>query len=134
MARKNVSTAAVRTWGAANLDLIPEAGHLSIVGKNGDFKPRGRVHPLVTEAFRKANPRLDYAVKVAEDPTVTFRGATVDSIGRKTTKAVTLTVKEARALLGHEAGRKGRLSMAQVKEAWDAVEADRLAPSFTKAA
>lgn len=134
MTRKNVSTAAVRTWGAANLDLIPTEGHLSIKGKDGDFKPRGRIHPTVIEAFRKANKTKTYEVKVAEAATVSFRGDTVDSIGRKTTKVVTLTVKEARALLGHEAGRKGRLSMAQVKEAWDATEANRLADQFVTAA
>lgn len=125
MARKTVPAAAVRTWGRANLDLIPEVGHKCL----GDTA-RGRLHPEVVSAYRKAHKGKTYETGAAEDPTVTFRGATLDSIGRKTTKEVTLTTAEARALLGHEKGRKGRLSMTLVREAWEATEANRLADQF----
>lgn len=119
MARKNVSTAAVRSWARENIDLIPEGDARVCLGDTA----RGLLHPEVVKAFRKANKSKTYEAGAAEEKTVTFRGAFTDARGRRNTKAVTLTVSEARALLGHEPGRKGRLPMGKVQEAWEATQA-----------
>lgn len=118
--KTNVSTATVREWAKENLSSIPEAGHFSVMGRSkedrtllGDgSRVRGRLHPSVVEAFNKAHSksRKVYAEKVAETPTVTFQVAALDKRGRTYKKSVTITTGEARVLLGHEKGKKGRLS------------------------
>lgn len=94
-ARKPVSTATVRAWAREHLDLIPEAGQ-KCLGPTA----RGRLHPEVKAAFVKHNRSKTYAEKVAEVATKTVRVPFTDAKGRKNSKVVTVTVKEARALLG----------------------------------
>lgn len=122
----NVSAAEVRAWGRENIANIPEAAR-ACLGETA----RGRLHPEVTEAFRKAHKgRKGYTPKVAEGATVTVPVVTLDKAGRKRTEQRTLAVSEARKVLGHEAGKKGRLSKATLSEALSAVEAERFADTF----
>lgn len=111
--KTNVSTATVRAWAAENLDTIDHAGHLSVLGKNGDgTNVRGRLHPSVREAFNKAHSksRKVYAEKVAESRTVSFDVAMKNSAGRWYKKTVTIETSEARILLGQPSDRRGRMS------------------------
>lgn len=97
MARKNVPASAVRTWfSETNPEGVPAPGS------------RGRLHPDTIAAFHKANPSKRYeTASEAEKPTVTVPVKVLDSIGRATTRQVTVTTESARDLLG-QAGRKGR--------------------------
>lgn len=101
MARKNVSAATVRTWAA-------EQG--IAVGK------RGRLNPAAVEAFHKANKGLKYEPRVAEHRTITVEVPGKDSRGRNIKRKRTLTLPEARALIGVE-GKRGRISKAALVEA-----------------
>lgn len=130
MARKNASAAEVRTWARQNIDLIPEEARAGL-GENA----RGRIHPAIKKAFEKANPRKVYGEKTdAEKPKVTFKAVVLDSAGRKTTREVALTTAEARALLGHESGRKGRFNKSDLTAAYEAKVAAEVADQFNKAA
>jgi ribosomal protein S5 len=109
MARKPVSTAEVRTWGRANLALVDEAGH-KCLGENA----RGRLHPAVVKAFRKAHPNRDYIEKAAESKTVSVRVPKTDKNGRVSLRSQTVTYDNAREVailagLANE-GSRGRLS------------------------
>jgi hypothetical protein len=97
MSRKNVPASAVREWFAeAQPEGVPTPGS------------RGRLHPDTIAAFHKANKGKRYeTASEAEKPTVTVPVKELDRIGRATTKQVTVTTAEARALLG-QSGRKGR--------------------------
>lgn len=126
MARKNVSAAVVRNW-FAGLDTAPEG-----IPAPGT---RGRLHPDTIAAFHKANRGMRYeTASEAEKSTVTFKAVTLDKAGRKTTREVILTTAEARVLLGHEAGRKGRFNMAVLVAAYEAQTAAEVADTFTNAA
>lgn len=129
MSRKNVPSSEVRQWGRDNLNLVPEAGR-KCLGETA----RGRLHPDLIAAFRKANKGKTYTTgSEAEQPTVTVPVVGVDRLGRKTTRKVTLTTAEARKVLGQE-GRKGRFNKTLLSEALSAAEADRVADTFTRAA
>lgn len=98
--RKNVSASVVRTWAKEN---------------GVEVGARGVIAPSVIKAFRKANPKHTYEPKVAEARTVTVDVKTKDSRGRNRTAKRTLTLPEARALLGAE-GKRGRISTARLSE------------------
>jgi len=107
MARKPVSTSEVRAWARENLSLVPEAGHKCL-----SATARGRLHPEVVKAFRKANPRKDYAEGVAEDKSVTVRVPKADKNGRVSLRSQTVSypfAREVAALAGVEVGERGRL-------------------------
>lgn len=104
--RKNVPASTVRAWAAEN---------------GVATGSRGRLHPDVTEAFHKANPRLRYEPKIAEAPTVTVKVPTTDKRGRNRTKAMTIPATEARSLAGDLAGKRGRLSEAAVERVAEAL-------------
>lgn len=115
MARKNVSASEVRMWANENIALIPEAGHLCLTGKNGVI--RGRLHPEVIAAFRKANKGKDYITgSDAEKPTVTVKVQAQDKAGRNITRKVTLLTSEARTLLG-QVDKKGKSQKGRFNEA-----------------
>lgn len=126
---KNVSAATVRAWGRANLDLVPESGR-NCLGETA----RGRLHPDLIAAFRKANKGKGYEPKAAESREVKFKGVTLDSAGRKVTREVTITTAEARTLLGQPTNTKGRLNMPMVIAAWEAEQANAVADAFANAA
>jgi hypothetical protein len=116
--RKNVPASAVREWAAT------DEGTAALNEVSAKFPgSRGRLDPTTLAVFHKANPRLRYeTASEAEKPTITVPVVRLDSRGRKTTKAVTVTTEYARALLGHEKGRRGRfdknvLSIA-LEQAW----------------
>lgn len=119
--RKNVPASEVREW------LTSEAGAKAIaaaVAKDDTIPTkvgtRGRPHPAHVALFHKANPRKRYEVGgEAEKPTITVPVAMLDSIGRKTTRQVTVTTAEARDLLG-QAGRKGRFARGDLSLALEA--------------
>lgn len=100
-ARKNVPAAAVRTWAR-------EAG--LAVGA------RGILDPAIVKAFHKANKGKVYEPKVAEGRTVTVSVATTDSRGRNRTAKRTVSLTEARKVLGAE-GKRGRISTKRLAEA-----------------
>ncbi len=116
--RKNVSAATVRAWAKDNLASIPEVGHASVMGKDGTGeRVRGRLHPEVIAAFKKANKSMTYeTASDAERPTVTVTIKGTDSKGRARSIKRTLLTTEARALLG-QTGKKGRFNMAALTEA-----------------
>lgn len=126
--KTNVSTATVRAWAAENLTSIDIAGHLSVLGKNGDgTNVRGRVHPTVREAYNKAHSksRKVYAEKVAESRTITFDVAMRNSAGRWYKKSVTIDTSAARVLLGQspdpdKGQTRGRMSHAKLALAYAA--------------
>jgi hypothetical protein len=129
MSRKNVSGSEVRAWGRANIDSVPESGR-KCLGETA----RGRLHPDLIAAFRKANKGKTYDTgSDAELPTVTVPVTSVDKNGRKTTRPVTVTTVEARKALGQE-GRKGRIALGLLSEALSAQAAAEVADTFTKAA
>lgn len=121
-ARKNVPAAQVRAWFAeAQPEGVPTPGS------------RGRLHPDTIEAFHKANPRLKYeTASEAEKRTVTVPVTKIDKAGRKRTAQVTMTTDEARAVLGHEKGKRGRFAKGDLSLALSAVEANKVASKFTK--
>lgn len=122
--RKSVSAGTVRTWAKSNLSKFDAALHPSIVGTPGKAGPRGRLHPSVIEAFHKANKSMRYeTASDAERPTVTFKYATQNARGANITKTVTLLTSEARALLGHAEGTKGRFNIGALSEAYAASQA-----------
>lgn len=94
MARKNVSAATVRTWAKENGIAVGQ---------------RGILNPAAVKAFQKANKGLKYEPKVAEHRTVTVEVPGKDSKGRNIKRKRTLTLPEARALIGVE-GKRGRIS------------------------
>lgn len=107
MARKNVSASTVRNWAKDN---------------GVEVGTRGRIHPNVISAFHKANKNMRYEVASdAEKRTVTVPVKVLDSLGRVQTKRVTVTTSEARDLLGHEKGRRGRFNRADLSLALEAV-------------
>lgn len=116
--RKNVPAKTVRAWAKDNLSSIPKVGHASVMGKDGTGeRVRGRLHPEVIAAFKKANKSMTYeTASDAERPTVTVTIKATDSAGRPRSKKVTLLTTEARALLG-QTGKKGRFNMAALTEA-----------------
>lgn len=102
-AKKNVSASVVREWAKAN-DLKVGA--------------RGRLNPDAVKAFHKANKGKVYvAASDAEKRTVTVKVQKVDSKGRKSMRPVTITTAEARKVLGHEPGKRGRISLEALSEA-----------------
>lgn len=123
--RKFVPAAEVRSWGRENIALVPESARAGL----GETS-RGRIHPELVKAFRKANPRKDYAAKVAEEATVTVPVTFLNKAGRKATRQQTITMSEARALIGAE-GKRGRLSLAELSLALSAAEADAVAKQFS---
>lgn len=128
-ARKNVPAAAVRAW-FSGLATAPEG-----IPAPGS---RGRLHPDTIAAFHKANKGLRYETGVAEAPTVEVPGVVnIDSAGRKTSKTVTITTREARELLGDktDAGKdskRGRFSKTTLALALSAQNADAVADQFSK--
>lgn len=88
--RKNVPASAVRAWFAeAKPEGVPAPGS------------RGRLHPDTIKAYNKANKGKVYeTASKAELPTVTVPVVSLDKAGRKTTRQVTVTTREARELLG----------------------------------
>lgn len=104
-ARTSVTASVVRTWATAN-PVKDDSGEVIALGQ------RGRIPAPVIAAFHKANPRQRYIVAgEAQVPTVSFTIPATDSIGRNRTKRVTITTAEARAVMGHEPGRKGRFDL-----------------------
>jgi hypothetical protein len=119
--RKNVPASTVRSWFAeAKPEGVPAPGS------------RGRLHPDTIAAFHKANPRLRYeTASEAEKPTVTVPGVvSLDKAGRKVSKTVTLTTEQARAALGHPAGKRGRFSKDTLALALSAANAAEVADQF----
>lgn len=106
---KNVPASAVRAWFA---ETKPEG-----VTAPGS---RGRLAPDTIKAFHKANKGKRYEPRVAEGATITVPVKMLDSLGRATTRKVTLPTTEARALLGHEKGRRGKFNRSDLSLALEA--------------
>lgn len=119
--RKNVPASAVRTWfNETSPTGVPAPGS------------RGRLHPDTIAAFHKANPRMRYeTASEAEKATVEVSGVvSLDKAGRKTSRTVTLTTEQARAALGHPAGKRGRFNKSDLALALSAPLADAVADKF----
>ncbi len=116
---KEVNASTVRAW-------------LTEQGQNPG--KRGRISAEQKDAFNKAHSKkgLKYVPQgEAEKPTIEVPGVvTIDKAGRKATRTVTVTTEAARALLGHEAGRRGRFSKATLALALSAQAADEVADQF----
>jgi hypothetical protein len=130
--RKNVPAKTVRAWAKDNLSTFPENLHASIVGTPGKAGPRGRLHPEVIAAFKKANKSMTYeTASEAELPTVTVTIKGTDKAGRPRSIKVTKTNAEARALLGQVGkdgkSQKGRFNLTALTEAVQAEHDDALA-------
>lgn len=108
MASTKTSTAsAVRAW---LLETKPEG---VTVGKRGLLPPEG------VKAFNSAHPRAKYVVGTKVEKTMTVPVAGTDKRGRKTTRQKTVTLAEARVVLGAE-GKRGRISKSALSEALSA--------------
>lgn len=119
--RRNVPAAQVRSWfSTVQPASVPAPGS------------RGRLHPDTIAAFHKANPRLRYeTASEAEKASIEVPGVvSLDKAGRKTSRTVTLTTEQARAALGHEAGKRGRFAKGDLALALSAPLADAVADSF----
>jgi hypothetical protein len=93
MSRKNVPASTVREWAYS------DRGQKFLTEANAPTPgPKGRIHPLTTSAFRKANPNLTYAEKVAEGKRVTVPVPARDRAGRNITRKVALPMQEFRDL------------------------------------
>lgn len=113
-ARKPVPAANVRTWAKSNLDLVPAEGVASVNG-------RGRLHPTVIAAFRKANKGLTYEPKVAQHRTMTVQYRVENAVGSLITKRHTLATATARDLLSQPSSRRGRIAQGDVTLALEAL-------------
>lgn len=125
--KRNVSASAVREWltSDAGQDALRNADVTTVIGK------RGRHKPEQVAVFHKANPRLRYdTASEAEKPTITVPVTTLDKAGRKRTEQRTLTTAEARAVLGHPKGKRGRFPKSDLSLALSASEADAVADQF----
>jgi len=129
-ARKNVPAAVVRDWARS------ESGTKALADAGApQVGSRGRIHADTLAVFHKENPRKRYEqASEAEKPSVTFKATVLDKAGRKTTREVTITTEQARALLGHPAGKVGRLPMDDLRAAYEADYAQQVADTFTLAA
>lgn len=132
-ARKNVPAAAVRDFART-----PE-GAAALKAAGAAFPgSRGRLAPSTLAVFHKENPRLRYETGVAEAPTIEVPGVvSLDKAGRKVTKTVTVTTKEARVLMGHDvdkgkASKRGRFAKGDLALALSAANANAVADQFTK--
>lgn len=121
--RKNVPASTVRAWFTkAAPEGVPAPGS------------RGRLHPDTIAAFHKANKGMKYeTASVAEKPVIEVKGVeSINKAGRRQVRTVTVTTEQARAALGHPAGKRGRLSRHDLALALSAQNADAVADSFTK--
>lgn len=110
MSSKSVSAAVVRAWANEN---------------NVTIGARGVLNPEAVKAFHKANKGKRYApASDAEKRTVTVPVKVLDSVGRASTRPVTVTTAHARDLLGHPKGKRGRIAKDMLSLA---LEAERLA-------
>lgn len=107
--RKNVTAAEVRAWARENMS---DAANIACLGSEA----RGRLAPNVVEAFHKAHKSKRY--EPASERTVTFEVAAKDKAGRNIKRKVTITTGEARALLGHAEGTKGRFNKEALASAY----------------
>lgn len=123
-ARKNVPASAVRSW-YAGLDAAAQAT-MPTPGS------RGRLHPDTIAAFHKANKGKRYeTASEAEKPTVEVKGVqSIDKAGRMQTRTVVITTEQARGLLGHPDGKRGRFAKGDLALALSAVNAEEVAASF----
>jgi len=127
--RKNVPASAVRDFART------DAGAAAIKAAGAKFPgSRGRIDPSTLTVFHKENPRLRYeTASEAEKPTVEVSGVvSLDKAGRKTSRTVTLTTEQARSVLGHPAGKRGRFAKSDLALALSAANADAVADQFTK--
>lgn len=118
--KKNVPAKTVREWFAtATPEGVPAPGS------------RGRLHPDTIAAFHKANPRMRYeTASVAEQATITVPVVSLDKAGRKRTEQRTITTTEARQMLGHPDGKRGRFNKADLSDVLSQVEANKFADQF----
>lgn len=120
MARKNVPASAVRDFLLSDEGL---AARKALSEENPKVAvhvgPRGRFQPEHIALFHKHNKNSRYeTASEVEKPTVAVTKVPfTDSRGRASSKTVTITTEKARALLGHEKGRKGRFNMADLRAA-----------------
>lgn len=125
--KRNVSASIVREWllSDAGQNALRNADVTTVVGK------RGRHKPEQVAVFHKGNPRLRYeTASEAEKPTITVPVTTLDKAGRKRTEQRTLTTAEARAVLGHPAGKRGRFAKADLSDVLSQAEAAKVADQF----
>lgn len=102
-AKKNVSASVVREWAKAS---------------GLEVGTRGRLNPATVKAFHKENKGKVYVpASEAEKPTITVKVQKVDSKGRKSLRPVTVTTEQARAALGHEPGKRGRIPLEALSKA-----------------
>lgn len=100
--KKTVPAAAVRAWFAE-----AQPADVTVPGT------RGKLAPDTIAAFHAANPTKRYVVAGdAQRRTVTIQVPATDSRGRNIKKTVTVFTDEARKLLGHDSGLRGRFSAA----------------------
>lgn len=112
-ARKNVSASVVRDWAAS-----PE-GTAALTEASAKFPgSRGRLDPSTIAVFRKENPRKTYETGVAEVPVRTFKHRALDKNGRTRWATESLTLAEARAVIGDTS--KARLNVDKVVAALEA--------------
>lgn len=127
---KNVSAAVVREWlrSDAGQTALKAAGVTTTVGK------RGRHKPEQVAVFQRAHKGKRYeTASDAEKPETEVPGVvSIDKAGRMQRRTVVIKTAEARALLGHEAHKRGRFNKNDLALALSAQNADAVADQFTK--
>lgn len=121
------SASDIRSAYAEGLFTVPEGTNLaSLVGRNGDGKVRGRLNPVVVEAFltSPAGKGRSYAEKsVAEQKTIMLPLVKRNAKGARLQRPEAFPVSEVRALAGAPA--RGRLSSKHIAKAAERVQEQR---------
>lgn len=128
MSKRLVSASIVREF------LRSDAGQaaLTAAGVSTKVGSRGKHNPAQVAVFHKANKGLRYEqASDAEKPTIEVSGVeSIDKAGRVQRRTVRLTTEQARAVLGHPEGRRGRFAKSDLALALSAANANEVAASF----
>lgn len=128
--RTNIATPVpakrVREAFAEGLFTVPDEGLACLVGKNGDGKVRGRLNPVVIEAF---NAQVTGEVYAGEKSPVEAKAVTLDltkpnAKGARLKRPESFPLAEVRKRAGVE-GKAGRLSKANLAAAADSIMRER---------
>lgn len=127
---KNIATPVpakrVREAFAQGLFTVPDEGLACLVGKNGDGKVRGRLNPIVVEAF---NAQVTGEVYAGEKSPVEAKSVTLaltkpNAKGARLKRPESFPLAEVRKRAGVE-GKAGRLSKANLAAAADSIMRER---------
>lgn len=121
MSKRNVSqpvpARVIRTAFLEGKFTAPDEALPSLMGKNGDGKVRGRIHPAAREAA-EVEAGLVYREKVAEARTITIPVTKTNARGATLKRPVDVPLAEFRRLSGTAKGRPSKAALAKAAQAY----------------